>query len=74
MKLVPESLNEVKFERGQDPKRALGIGTFPSLIEEYEFLISKYPELDISNSYKVQGFVYLKIEKWLKISRRDTKP
>lgn len=49
-------LNESEFERGQDPKRALGIGTFPSLIEEYEFLIKKYPELDISNFYKVRGF------------------
>jgi len=26
MKLVPESLNEMDFERGQDPKEALGLG------------------------------------------------
>jgi len=36
MKLVPESLNELNFERGQDPKRTMGIGKKTQIEKELE--------------------------------------
>jgi hypothetical protein len=40
MKLVPESLNELNFERGRDPKRSMGIGaeeTFKKYMEGWSY-------------------------------------
>lgn len=51
MKLVPESLNEVNFERGQNPKAAMGIGRTEKLYKDLEEAGFEKDQIEISDNF-----------------------
>lgn len=56
MKLVPENLNELNFERGRDPKKSMGVGSWSNLGKKaFGFLKDEfYKSLDKSGySYEI---------------------
>ena len=44
MKLVPKSINEIGFERGQDPRQAMGIGRRAQILKEYKDRFKDFKE------------------------------
>ena len=69
MKLVPESLNEINFERGIEPKDAMGIGTMA-----YTAMDRVQKEVDDKNQskkpeYQWKRFGYPDEIEWSKDSR-----
>ena len=48
MKLVSETLNEIHFNRGMDPKTAMGIGTLSNMGREIQ-------EADLNSGYTLDG-------------------
>jgi hypothetical protein len=51
MKLVPESLNEISFERGQDPMTSMGVGKKNLVIDELKKRGMTGDEVDISPKF-----------------------
>lgn len=74
MKLVQESLNEVNFERGQDPKRSMGIGKKTQIEAELEKIGIDPDSVEITDNLILKSKGSYRSEELQKIAIKYLRP